>query len=73
VLLEVLLGGSDELEGNELEAAVLEARDDRGNEAALNTVRLDGNEATRKLVSLQQEGGVCSAHGNKHHSWRMAG
>lgn len=35
MLLEVLLGGSDELDGGELEAAVLEAGDDGTNEAAL--------------------------------------
>jgi hypothetical protein len=35
VLLEVLLGGADELDGGELEAAVLEAGDDGANEAAL--------------------------------------
>ena len=35
VLLEVLLGGGGELHGNELEATVLEARDDGANQAAL--------------------------------------
>jgi hypothetical protein len=35
VLLEVLLGGSDELDGCELEAAVLEAGDDGADEATL--------------------------------------
>lgn len=35
VLLEVLLGGSDKLDGSELEAAVLEAGDDVANEATL--------------------------------------
>jgi hypothetical protein len=35
VLLEVLLGGSHELDGGELEAAVLEARDDGADQAAL--------------------------------------
>jgi hypothetical protein len=33
--LEVLLGGGDELDGRELEAAVLEALDDGANQAAL--------------------------------------
>jgi hypothetical protein len=33
--LEVLLGGGDELDGRELEAAVLEALDDGADEAAL--------------------------------------
>ena len=35
MLLEVLLGGDGELDGYELEAAVLEARDDGADEAAL--------------------------------------
>lgn len=35
VLLEVLLGGSDELDGDELVAALLEAGDDCADEAAL--------------------------------------
>lgn len=38
VLLEVLLGGSSELEGDELEAALLEAGDDLADEAALDAV-----------------------------------
>ena len=37
VLLEVLLGGSDELDSGELETAVLEAGDDGSDEAALET------------------------------------
>lgn len=36
--LEVLLGGRHELDGDELEAAVLEARDDGADEATLDTV-----------------------------------
>jgi hypothetical protein len=35
VLLEVLLARADELDGSELEAAVLEALDDGANESAL--------------------------------------
>ena len=35
VLLEVLLAGGGQLHGNELEAAVLEARDDGANESTL--------------------------------------
>lgn len=35
VLLEVLLAGGGELHGNELEATVLEARDDGANESTL--------------------------------------
>lgn len=38
MLLEVLLGRGDELDGSELEAAVLEARNDGADEAALRTV-----------------------------------
>jgi hypothetical protein len=41
VLLEVLLGGSDELDGGELEAAVLEAGDDGADETALKYVSMD--------------------------------
>jgi hypothetical protein len=36
VLLEVLLAGADELKGDKLEAAVLEARDDGANESTLH-------------------------------------
>lgn len=39
-LLEVLLGGVDELEGDQLVAALLEAGDDLADEVALNAVRL---------------------------------
>jgi hypothetical protein len=38
VLLEVLLRGGGELEGDELEAALLEAGDDLADEAALDAV-----------------------------------
>ena len=38
MLLEVLLGGGDELDGGELEAAVLEAGDDGADQAALGGV-----------------------------------
>lgn len=38
VLLEVLLAGGDELDGDELEAALLEAGDDGTNEATLRVV-----------------------------------
>lgn len=41
MLLKVLLGGSDELDGNELEAAVLEAGDDGADQAALGTRSAD--------------------------------
>jgi hypothetical protein len=41
VLLEVLLGGSNELDGGELEAAVLEAGDDGADETALKYVSMD--------------------------------
>jgi hypothetical protein len=39
-LLEVLGGGVDELQGNELEAALLEAADDVTDETALDAVGL---------------------------------
>lgn len=38
VLLEVLLAGGGELHGNELEATVLEARDDGADESTLDVV-----------------------------------
>ena len=38
VLLEVSLGGGDELDGNELEATGLEARDDGANQATLQVI-----------------------------------
>jgi hypothetical protein len=38
VLLEVLLARADELDGSELEAAVLEALDDGADESALHSV-----------------------------------
>jgi hypothetical protein len=41
VLLEVLLGRGSELEGSDLEAALLEAGDDLTDETALDAVRLD--------------------------------
>jgi hypothetical protein len=47
VLLEMLLGGSDELDGGELEAAVLEARDDGTNEAALGSV-------SKSIVAIEE-------------------
>ena len=40
MLLEVLLGGGDELHGSELVATVLEARDDGTNEATLKNVSI---------------------------------
>lgn len=40
VLTEESLGGLGELDGNKLEAALLEAGEDGGNEAALDSVRL---------------------------------
>jgi hypothetical protein len=60
VLLEVLLGGGDHLQGNELVAALLESLNDIADEATLlllamlsawweqtylDAIRLDGNEA----------------------------
>ena len=47
VLLEVLLRGSDELDGGELEAAVLEAGDDGTDQAALGGVLVLGMDAER--------------------------
>lgn len=44
VLLEVLLGGGDELDGLELEATLLEAGDDVADKATLDAVGLDSDE-----------------------------
>ena len=49
VLLGHILSGVDELEGNELVSAVLEAADDLSNQVALDTVGLDGDESTLSL------------------------
>lgn len=45
VLLEVLLGWGDELDGSELEATLLKAGDDVADESTLDTIWLDGDEA----------------------------
>jgi hypothetical protein len=50
VLLKVLLGGGDELDGGKLEATVLETRDDGANEAALLFV----SSVTLKIQSLER-------------------
>jgi hypothetical protein len=52
VLLEVSLAGSGELDGNELEATVLEARQDGANQATLDAIGLDSNEASTVLAGL---------------------
>ena len=52
MLLEVGLAGAGELHGDELEAAVLEARDDVANEATLDAIGLDGNEAVEGKCKL---------------------
>jgi hypothetical protein len=49
VLLEVLLAGGGQLDGNKLEAAVLEAGDDGADQATLDAIRLDSNEAKVKV------------------------
>ena len=46
----MLLGGSDELDGDKLVATLLEAGDDVANEATLDTVWLDSDEATMQSV-----------------------
>jgi hypothetical protein len=43
--LEVLLGGGDHLQGNELVSSLLEAADDVADESTLDAIWLDGNEA----------------------------
>ena len=46
-LLEVLGGGVNELERDELEAALLEAADDVADEATLDAVGLQGRDASK--------------------------
>ena len=46
-LLEVLGGGVNELERDELEAALLEAADDVADEATLDAVGLEGRDASK--------------------------
>ena len=41
VLLEVSLAGAGELDGSKLESTLLEAGDDRADQSALDTIRLD--------------------------------
>merc|ERR1711977_619213 len=45
VLLEVLLGRRDHLQGDQLVATLLETLDDVANKAALNAIRLNSNES----------------------------
>ena len=49
MLLEVLLAGGDQLDGDELIAAALEAGEDGADETALDAVRLDGDEAGKGI------------------------
>ena len=61
-LLEVLGGSVDELESNELEAALLETADDVANEPALDAVGLQRRDASR--VNCSSGFGVkSSCHG----------
>lgn len=46
-----ILSGVDQLEANELESLLLEARDDIGDQATVDTVGLDGNEGSLLLSS----------------------
>jgi len=49
VVLKVLLGGSDKLDCDQLEASLLEAADDLTNESTLDTVGLDSDEAASNV------------------------
>ena len=53
-VLEVLLGGLDELEGDELVAALLEPGDDLADEVALNAVRLQSKKRVNRRCSPQR-------------------
>ena len=50
MLLEMFLGGGDQLHGDELIAALLETRDNVADEAALDAVRLDGDETGIQIM-----------------------
>ena len=54
VLLEVLLGGSDELDGGKLEATVLEAGDDGADEAALSMVSFCRTEGREQAWGMEE-------------------
>lgn len=56
VLLEMLLAGSDELDGDKLVAAFLEAGDDIADQPALDAVGLDSNEAGDEVSHTAQIG-----------------
>jgi hypothetical protein len=49
VLLKVFLGGRDHLQGNELVPSLLESADDIADEAALDAIGLDCDEAGMKV------------------------
>ena len=53
MLLEVLLAGLGELDGNELEAAVLEAGDDGANEATLGGESVCFANLTTRLIAIE--------------------
>lgn len=54
MLLEVLLAGSAQLHGNELEATHLEARDNRANETTLGTRVSESRSIDEVVVSRSQ-------------------
>jgi hypothetical protein len=60
VLLEVLLGGGDELDGCELEAAVLEAGDDGADKTALGRVSSVSKAKPRSLNDVGDAVGLRS-------------
>ena len=59
VLLEVLFARGGELDGDELEAAVLEALDDGADDAALDAVWLDCDETGSIVVNIAVLFEVC--------------
>lgn len=65
--LGLLLGGPQHLEPHELEALVLEAGDDGGDEATLHAVGLDGD----KGAFLRWKGDRC--HSEKHIQAKVEG
>lgn len=74
VLLEVLLAGSDELDGSELEAAVLEAGDDGANEATLgNGVSILLVHCTVKLTHCSRDRAQLQGGRSGERTWTPSG
>ena len=54
MLFEVLFAGSDEFDGGKLVSPLLEAADNRADQSALDTIRLDAGELLVSSRSLKR-------------------